>query len=51
LQNPLIKLDAAGEITQRFYYIPREWLRPQNDLVIFEEQGALPQEVHFVRRH
>jgi len=47
---PLVQLAPGGEPTQRYYHIPRDWLQPVNDLVIFEEQGALPHNVHFVRR-
>jgi hypothetical protein len=50
LKNPLIQVGPAGVPTQRYYHIPREWLARDNDLVVFEEQGALPNEVHLVRR-
>jgi len=50
LNNPLIQVAPSGEPIQRYYHIPREWLAPVNDLVIFEEQGALPSEVHLIRR-
>jgi len=50
LNHLLIQVAPAGVATQRYYHIPREWLVRTNDLVIFEEQGALPNEVHLVRR-
>jgi len=50
LDNPLLQTAPAGIATQRYYHIPREWLARTNELVIFEEQGALPHETHLVRR-
>ena len=32
-----LSLGPAGEPTQRFYRIPREWLKRRNRVVIFEE--------------
>ncbi|XP_037492385.1 beta-galactosidase [Jatropha curcas] len=37
---------GCGQPTQRYYHIPRDWLRPDNNLlVLFEEFGGNPQNV------
>lgn len=51
LNNPLIQLAPAGELTQRYYHIPRSWLLDtMNYVVILEEQRAVPTDVCLVRR-
>jgi hypothetical protein len=45
-------LAPAGQPTQRYYRIPRSWLKASNELVLFEEQGCSPQKVKLeMRRH
>ena len=34
--------ESLGEPTQRYYHLPRGWLRPVNTLVLFEEVGGDP---------
>jgi beta-galactosidase len=41
----------TGEPTQRFYHIPRSWLRPANELILFEETEAVPTRISLERRH
>jgi hypothetical protein len=46
-----LSIDPAGRPTQRYYHIPRAWLKSENRLVIFEEQACHPTEVRLqVRR-
>ncbi|QHO19058.1 hypothetical protein HN51_061725 [Arachis hypogaea] len=42
---------GCGEPTQRWYHVPRSWLKPsQNLLVIFEELGGDPSRISLVKR-
>ncbi|AEE86646.1 Beta-galactosidase 3 [Arabidopsis thaliana] len=42
---------GCGQPTQRWYHVPRAWLKPsQNLLVIFEELGGNPSTVSLVKR-
>ena len=41
---------TGGQPTQQCYLVPRDWLRAENTLVIFEEQAALPANVQIERR-
>ncbi|CAN6984548.1 hypothetical protein BRARA_A00214 [Brassica rapa] len=44
-------LSGCGQPTQRYYHVPRSWLKPsQNLLVIFEELGGNPSAVSLVKR-
>ena len=45
-----LSLDPAGQPTQRYYRIPRSWLRAENELVLFEEQGCSPVRVRLEMR-
>ncbi|KAA0051151.1 hypothetical protein IC582_008122 [Cucumis melo] len=41
----------CGEASQRWYHVPRSWLKPTgNLLVVFEEWGGDPNGIHLVRR-
>ncbi|PON99542.1 Glycoside hydrolase [Trema orientale] len=42
---------GCGQPTQRWYHVPRSWLRPtQNLLVVFEELGGDPSRISLVKR-
>ncbi|RVX16799.1 Beta-galactosidase 3 [Vitis vinifera] len=42
---------GCGQPTQRWYHVPRSWLKPtQNLLVVFEELGGDPSRISLVRR-
>ncbi|KAG2694294.1 hypothetical protein I3843_08G131000 [Carya illinoinensis] len=42
---------GCGKPTQRWYHVPRSWLKPtQNLLVIFEELGGNPSSISLVKR-
>ncbi|XP_030499794.2 beta-galactosidase 3 [Cannabis sativa] len=42
---------GCGQPTQRWYHVPRSWLRPtQNLLVLFEELGGNPSRISLVKR-
>ncbi|XP_004146490.1 beta-galactosidase 3 [Cucumis sativus] len=42
---------GCGQPTQRWYHVPRSWLRPeQNLLVVFEEVGGNPSRISIVKR-
>ncbi|GMP31842.1 hypothetical protein CsSME_00005895 [Camellia sinensis var. sinensis] len=42
---------GCGEPTQRWYHVPRSWLKPtQNLLVLFEELGGDPTKISLVKR-
>lgn len=42
---------GCGQPTQRWYHVPRSWLKPsQNLLVIFEELGGNPSTISLVKR-
>lgn len=42
---------GCGQPTQRWYHVPRSWLKPtQNLLVIFEELGGNPSKISLVKR-
>ncbi|KAK6151943.1 hypothetical protein DH2020_014578 [Rehmannia glutinosa] len=44
-------LSGCGQPSQRWYHIPRSWLRPSgNLLVVFEEWGGDPTRISLVRR-
>lgn len=38
-------IKGQGEPTQRYYHIPKDWLRKDNELVIFEEVGGDPRDI------
>ncbi|CAL9191724.1 unnamed protein product [Musa hybrid cultivar] len=42
---------GCGEISQRWYHVPRSWFQPSgNTLVFFEEKGGDPTRITFARR-
>ncbi|CAM8915603.1 unnamed protein product [Rhodiola kirilowii] len=42
---------GCGRPTQRWYHVPRSWLKPtQNLLVVFEELGGNPSKISLVKR-
>ncbi|KAI4325453.1 hypothetical protein MLD38_030853 [Melastoma candidum] len=42
---------GCGQPTQRWYHLPRSWLKPSNNLlVIFEELGGNPSKISVVKR-
>ncbi|KAK4276546.1 hypothetical protein QN277_014682 [Acacia crassicarpa] len=42
---------GCGEPTQRWYHVPRSWLKPTNNLiVVFEELGGNPGKISLVKR-
>ncbi|KAH6799540.1 hypothetical protein C2S51_036024 [Perilla frutescens var. frutescens] len=42
---------GCGQPTQRWYHLPRSWLKPtQNQLVLFEELGGDPTRITLVKR-
>ncbi|KAM5565002.1 hypothetical protein ABKV19_019167 [Rosa sericea] len=42
---------GCGQPTQRWYHVPRSWLKPtQNLLVVFEELGGDPSKITLVKR-
>ncbi|GAA0153644.1 galactosidase [Lithospermum erythrorhizon] len=42
---------GCGQPTQRWYHVPRSWLRPRlNILVLFEELGGNPSKISLVKR-
>ncbi|MGI4297454.1 hypothetical protein ACR2WD_27390, partial [Klebsiella pneumoniae] len=44
-------LSNCGEASQRWYHVPRSWLKPSgNFLVVFEELGGDPTGISLVRR-
>ncbi|XP_010451557.1 PREDICTED: beta-galactosidase 4-like [Camelina sativa] len=43
-------LSNCGEASQRWYHVPRSWLRPQNVIVVFEEWGGDPNGISLVKR-
>ncbi|KAG4113734.1 hypothetical protein ERO13_D12G001250v2 [Gossypium hirsutum] len=44
-------LTGCGEPTQRWYHVPRSWVKPSgNILVIFEEKGGDPTKITFSKR-
>ncbi|MFA6291595.1 MAG: beta-galactosidase [Victivallales bacterium] len=46
-----LSLGPAGEPTQRFYHVPKAWLKEVNDLLIFEERHCNPGKIRIeVRR-
>ncbi|CAI9276495.1 unnamed protein product [Lactuca saligna] len=49
--RPLTCQLGCGQPTQRWYHVPRSWLKPKNNLlVIFEELGGDPTKVSLVKR-
>lgn len=39
----LLAATAPGDVqSQRFYHLPADWLRPSNEIVLFEEQSMTP---------
>jgi beta-galactosidase len=38
----IAKTGAVNEPTQRFYHVPRAWLKPRNEMILFEETNATP---------
>ncbi|CAH1422766.1 unnamed protein product [Lactuca virosa] len=44
-------LSNCGEASQRWYHVPRSWLKPRgNLLVVFEELGGIPYGISLVKR-
>ncbi|XP_047982529.1 beta-galactosidase 3-like [Salvia hispanica] len=44
-------LDGCGKPTQRWYHVPRSWLKPsQNLLIVFEEIGGDASKISLVKR-
>ncbi|URE13790.1 Glycosyl hydrolases family 35 [Musa troglodytarum] len=42
---------GCGEISQRWYHVPRSWFQPSgNTLIFFEEKGGDPTRITFARR-
>jgi hypothetical protein len=41
---------GQGEPTQKYYYIPPDWLKDENTVVLFEEAGGNPAEISLVTR-
>ncbi|PNX57255.1 beta-galactosidase 3-like protein, partial [Trifolium pratense] len=42
---------GCGQPTQRWYHVPRSWLKPTNNLlVVFEELGGNPWKISLVKR-
>jgi len=39
-----------GQPTQQYYHLPKNWLRAENTLIVFEEQTAAPSGVQIERR-
>jgi hypothetical protein len=39
-QTGIVETAGHGEPTQRYYHLPLEWLRDQNELVLLEEHGG-----------
>ncbi|KAJ9564503.1 hypothetical protein OSB04_000469 [Centaurea solstitialis] len=49
--RPLTCQIGCGQPTQRWYHVPRSWLKPTNNLlVLFEELGGDPTKVLLVKR-
>ncbi|GAB2279505.1 Beta-galactosidase 3 [Dionaea muscipula] len=43
--------DGCGAPTQRWYHVPRSWLKPMNNLlIVFEELGGDPTKISLVKR-
>jgi hypothetical protein len=42
--------NPSGALSQRYYHVPAGWLRPASQIVIFEEQAALPATVQLEMR-
>ncbi|CAA0410308.1 unnamed protein product [Arabidopsis thaliana] len=43
-------LSNCGEASQRWYHVPRSWLKSQNLIVVFEEFGGDPNGISLVKR-
>jgi len=43
-------LSNCGEASQRWYHVPRSWLKSQNLIVVFEELGGDPNGISLVKR-
>jgi hypothetical protein len=39
-----------GKPTQQYYHLPKNWLRAENTLIVFEEQAVTPSQVQIERR-
>ncbi|XP_024017149.1 beta-galactosidase 1 [Morus notabilis] len=49
LENKCLR--GCGDASQKWYHVPRSWLRPKgNLLVVFEEQGGDPTGISLMRR-
>jgi hypothetical protein len=46
----IVSPGTGGKPTQQYYHLPKNWLRAENTLVVFEEQAASPKEVRIERR-
>ncbi len=38
-------IEPKDALSQRYYHVPADWLRPANQIVLFEEQAASPEKV------
>lgn len=46
----IVSPGTGGQPTQQYYLVPRDWLRAENTLIVFEEQAAQPTSVQIERR-
>jgi acyl CoA:acetate/3-ketoacid CoA transferase beta subunit len=46
----LVVSPGTGQPTQQCYLVPRDWLRAENTLIVFEEQAVQPTSVQIERR-
>ncbi|HTS19559.1 MAG TPA: beta-galactosidase [Verrucomicrobiae bacterium] len=50
-QEQGLSIDPANQLSQRYYHLPKTWLKAENRLVIFEEQRRLPTRIRLqIRR-
>jgi hypothetical protein len=45
-----IEAENTGQPSQRYYHVPRTWLKPHNSLILFDEQSSSPEQVRLERR-
>ena len=46
----LIHNEGSTRPTQQYYHVPKDWLRPRNVIVLFEEQSHTPAQLTLERR-
>jgi len=46
----IVSPETGNQPTQQYYHLPKSWMKPENTLIVFEEQAVSPRSVQLERR-